>query len=164
MKIKPTACAGCPYEHQGLGYVPGEGPTDARIAFLGQAPGENEAHQGRPFFEAPDSRRAGWRLSRWLEQAQLRRSEVWIDNIVRCWIRVGEEDEVPAAAISQCWDRHILPALNELPRLEYVVPVGVPAMQKLIDYRLDQNSAGAWFTIELPTMEEHEEGMDDVPF
>lgn len=61
-------------------YLPviGEGDLEARILLIGEAPGKNEAKNGRPFVGA-----AGKVLDELLEQAHLRRSQVYITNIIK---------------------------------------------------------------------------------
>jgi len=59
--------------------VPGEGPLDAKIMFIGEAPGEKEDEQGRPFVGP-----AGKLLNKLLESINLNRNEVFITNIVKC--------------------------------------------------------------------------------
>lgn len=58
--------------------VPGEGPADAKIMFIGEAPGFNEDRQGRPFVGA-----AGQFLEELLNLAGLRRQDVFIANVVK---------------------------------------------------------------------------------
>jgi uracil-DNA glycosylase len=58
--------------------VIGEGNHDARVMFVGEAPGENEAKTGRPFCG-----RAGKVLEKLLESLNLKREEVYITNIVK---------------------------------------------------------------------------------
>ena len=58
--------------------VPGEGPADARIMLIGEAPGWNEDQQGRPFIGA-----AGKFLEELLAAAGLKRSDVFITNVVK---------------------------------------------------------------------------------
>lgn len=58
--------------------VPGEGPADARVMFVGEAPGFNEDKQGRPFVGA-----AGRFLEELLAEAGLTRDEVFITNVVK---------------------------------------------------------------------------------
>jgi DNA polymerase len=58
--------------------VIGEGNLDADIVFIGEAPGKNEALSGRPFCG-----RAGKILDELLEEAGLRREDVYITNIVK---------------------------------------------------------------------------------
>jgi uracil-DNA glycosylase family 4 len=59
--------------------VPGEGSTTARLMFVGEAPGEQEDNQGRPFVGA-----AGKLLTELLDSISLRRDDVYITNIVKC--------------------------------------------------------------------------------
>ena len=58
--------------------VPGEGDPDAKILFIGEAPGEKEALTGRPFVG-----RAGKSLDELLEKNALHREDVFITNIVK---------------------------------------------------------------------------------
>jgi len=58
--------------------VIGEGNHDTDIMFVGEAPGRNEAEQGRPFCG-----RAGKLLDELLEGIGIPRSEVYITNIVK---------------------------------------------------------------------------------
>jgi uracil-DNA glycosylase family 4 len=56
----------------------GDGPADADIVFIGEAPGKNEDEQGKPFVGA-----AGKFLNEMLEMIGLKRSDVYITNIVK---------------------------------------------------------------------------------
>jgi len=58
--------------------VIGEGSHDAKIMFVGEAPGQNEAKTGKPFCGA-----AGKVLDKLLEHAGIPRTEVYITNIVK---------------------------------------------------------------------------------
>lgn len=58
--------------------VIGEGSHTADIMFIGEAPGENEAKQGRPFVGA-----SGKMLDKLLESIALKREDVYITNIVK---------------------------------------------------------------------------------
>ncbi|MHB0857493.1 MAG: uracil-DNA glycosylase family protein [Anaerolineae bacterium] len=58
--------------------VPGEGPADARIMFVGEAPGFHEDQQGRPFVGA-----AGQFLEKLLATINLSRRDVYITNVVK---------------------------------------------------------------------------------
>lgn len=61
-------------------YLPvlGEGDPDARIMFIGEAPGKREAQVGRPFVG-----RAGRLLDQLLESIDLDRADVYITNVVK---------------------------------------------------------------------------------
>jgi len=66
--------------HQGrVKAVPGEGPVDARIMFIGEGPGYHEDRQGRPFVGP-----AGQLLNELLAMAGLKREEVFIGNVIKC--------------------------------------------------------------------------------
>lgn len=58
--------------------VPGEGSPDAKIMFIGEAPGKKEDERGRPFIGA-----AGKLLAEMLVAINLSRSDVYITNIVK---------------------------------------------------------------------------------
>ncbi|GER82831.1 MAG: uracil-DNA glycosylase [Thermogemmatispora sp.] len=59
--------------------VPGEGPPNARILFIGEGPGYHEDKQGRPFVGP-----AGQFLDELLQSINLKRSDVFITNVVKC--------------------------------------------------------------------------------
>jgi uracil-DNA glycosylase family 4 len=59
--------------------VPGEGPADAEIIFIGEGPGFYENEQGRPFVG-----QAGKYLDELLLNIGLNRSTVYITNVVKC--------------------------------------------------------------------------------
>jgi DNA polymerase len=69
--------------------VPGEGPVDAEILFIGEAPGYYEDQQGRPFVGA-----AGQFLEQLLASIGLKRNEVFIANVVKCR-PPGNRDPLP---------------------------------------------------------------------
>lgn len=58
--------------------VIGEGSHSAKIMFIGEAPGRNEAKTGRPFCGA-----AGKILNELLQSAGIKREEIYITNIVK---------------------------------------------------------------------------------
>jgi len=72
-------CTKCELHKSRKNAVPGEGPIDAEIMFVGEGPGLNEDEQGRPFVGA-----AGKFLTELLGSIGLSRSDVFITNIVKC--------------------------------------------------------------------------------
>lgn len=58
--------------------VIGEGSLDAKIMFVGEAPGRNEAKTGRPFCGA-----AGKVLDKLLDHVDLNRDSIYITNIIK---------------------------------------------------------------------------------
>ena len=72
----------------------GDGPANARLMFVGEAPGAEEDKQGLPFVGA-----SGQLLNKMLRNLGLRREEVYIANIIKCrppGNRDPEADEVTA--------------------------------------------------------------------
>jgi uracil-DNA glycosylase family 4 len=59
--------------------VPGEGPEDAAVMFIGEAPGFHEDKTGRPFVGA-----AGSFLEELLSSIGMARQDVYIANVVKC--------------------------------------------------------------------------------
>jgi uracil-DNA glycosylase family 4 len=74
-----SVCTRCTLHHSRKKSVPGEGPAGAEIMFIGEGPGFHENEQGRPFVGA-----AGQFLDQLLAQAGLKRTDVWIGNVVKC--------------------------------------------------------------------------------
>lgn len=72
-------CTKCTLHHSRKLPVPGEGPPNAEILFIGEGPGFHENEQGRPFVGA-----AGKFLEELLESIHLKRSDVFIANVVKC--------------------------------------------------------------------------------
>ncbi len=76
--------------HQGrTKAVPGEGPENADIMFIGEAPGFHEDQQGRPFVGA-----AGKFLDELLNTIDLKRKDVFIANVIKCR-PPGNRDPLP---------------------------------------------------------------------
>ena len=72
-------CTACGLSSFRKHVVFGEGSGKARLVFVGEAPGEEEDIQGRPFVG-----RAGKLLDQLIERTGLRRSEVYICNVLKC--------------------------------------------------------------------------------
>lgn len=74
-----SICQDCDLFHSRFKSVPGEGPENSKIMFIGEAPGFHENQQGRPFVG-----QAGKFLEELLSRAGLDREQVFITNIVKC--------------------------------------------------------------------------------
>ncbi len=72
-------CTRCPLHVGRTHAVPGDGPVNATIMFIGEAPGFHEDQQGRPFVGA-----AGKLLNELLEKAGIDRNTVYITNVIKC--------------------------------------------------------------------------------
>jgi uracil-DNA glycosylase family 4 len=74
-----AVCQDCELAKYRNKVVPGEGPEDAALFFIGEAPGWHEDQQGRPFVGP-----AGQFLDQLLTSIGLRREEVYIANVIKC--------------------------------------------------------------------------------
>ena len=74
-----SVCEQCNLHYSRNKGVPGEGPPDAEIVFIGEGPGFHENVQGRPFVGA-----AGEFLEDLLAIIGLKREDVFITNVVKC--------------------------------------------------------------------------------
>jgi uracil-DNA glycosylase family 4 len=74
-----AVCQDCELAKYRNKVVPGEGPEDADLFFIGEAPGWHEDQQGRPFVGP-----AGQFLEQLLASVGLRREEVYIANVIKC--------------------------------------------------------------------------------
>jgi DNA polymerase len=72
-------CTACPLHLTRTLAVPGYGPVTARVMAVGEAPGENEDREGKPFVGA-----AGRLLTSLLESVGLDRRDIYITNIIKC--------------------------------------------------------------------------------
>jgi uracil-DNA glycosylase family 4 len=72
--------------------VPGSGNINAKVLFVGEAPGRNEDEKGLPFIGM-----AGKILDEAFENAGIQRKEVYITNVVKCRPpnnRIPEQEEI----------------------------------------------------------------------
>ena len=91
-----SSCTKCPLCKTRKMSVPGNGSYNAKIMFIGEAPGRSEDLRGRPFAGS-----AGKKLDDALKSAGLSRDEVYITNVVKCRPpknRVPEEIERAACS------------------------------------------------------------------
>lgn len=72
-------CDKCPIGKTKTNTVFGCGNQNARLMFVGEAPGEQEDKQGIPFVGA-----AGKLLDKYLDAVEILRDEVYIANILKC--------------------------------------------------------------------------------
>ena len=98
-----AVCNRCPLAQGRTRAVPGEGPENAAIMFIGEGPGFHEDQQGRPFVGA-----AGQFLDELLQAIGLKSDEVYITNVVKCR-PPGNRDPQPdeMAACQSYLDRQI---------------------------------------------------------
>jgi uracil-DNA glycosylase family 4 len=115
------ACQRCVLSQGRTHAVPGEGPEDADILFIGEGPGFHEDRQGRPFVGA-----AGNYLNELLEKIDLKREDVYITNVVKCR-PPGNRDPQPEE-IDAC--RPYLDRQIEMIRPRLIITLGRFSMQR----------------------------------
>ena len=101
----------------------GEGPADARLVFIGEAPGAREDETGRPFVGA-----AGEKLDQIIGAMGLDREQVFITNILKA--RPPENRTPTIDEIEAC-----VPYLQEQLRLirpEVIITLGGPATKFIL--------------------------------
>lgn len=74
-----AGCRRCILAQSRKNPVPGEGPQNAQVLFIGEGPGFHEDQQGRPFVGA-----AGHFLEELLAEIGLTREDVYICNVIKC--------------------------------------------------------------------------------
>lgn len=118
-----NACTKCPLHLARRKAVPGEGPANAEIMFIGEAPGFHENVQGRPFVGA-----AGKFLEELLAGIGMKREDVYITNVVKCR-PPGNRDPEPEelAACAPYLDRQI-----QAIRPKVIVTLGRFSMAKFV--------------------------------
>ncbi|NJE05358.1 uracil-DNA glycosylase [Thermococcus sp. M36] len=124
LEEKIRACQKCPLGQLRTNAVPGSGSYDAKIMFVGEAPGYWEDQKGLPFVG-----RAGKVLDELLAEIGLTRDEVYITNIVKCRPpdnRDPADDEIKAC--SPYLDRQI-----DIIRPKVIVPLGRHSMRYILE-------------------------------
>jgi DNA polymerase len=114
-------CQKCILSQGRTNAVPGEGPENADIMFIGEGPGFHEDRHGRPFVGA-----AGKFLEELLAKIDLSRDDVYITNVVKCR-PPGNRDPQPEE-IEAC--RPYLDRQIELIHPRLIVTLGRFSMQR----------------------------------
>ncbi len=134
------ACRECPLCRTRHNVVFGVGDPNSELMFIGEGPGENEDLQGEPFVGA-----AGRLLDDMLEMIDLRRSQVYIANVVKC--RPPQNRDPLGEEQAAC--RHWLDAQREIIRPKLIVCLGRIAAMAVIrpDFRITRDH-GQWEDID----------------
>ncbi len=82
--------------------VPGEGNPDAEIMLIGLGPGYNENEQGKPFVG-----QAGKFLDELLKLKNLSREEIYITNVIKCYLPDNKPTQNQIKACSPYLDSQI---------------------------------------------------------
>lgn len=153
LRARAKKCRACPLYKRGTQTVFGEGPSQARLVFVGEQPGDQEDRAGKPFVGP-----AGRLLDQALVAAKIDRGEVYVTNAVKHfkWTPAGKRrlhQKPNAREIAAChpWLEAELAVLQP----EIVVALGATAAQSLMGpkfrvtqergKRFDVPWAGAFF-------------------
>ena len=146
-------CANCGLRRSCSRIVFGEGRPDAEIVFVGEAPGEEEDRQGRPFVG-----RAGQLLDRMIAAMGLRRRDVYICNMVKCR-PPGNRTPTPEE-VAACWSYLVRQLQIIGPKV--IVTLGNPATQGLLNIKTGITQLrGQWQ--KLPAIGQGLEGIPVMP-
>jgi DNA polymerase len=121
-----AGCEKCELAQGRTSIVFGAGNPDARLMFVGEAPGRDEDIQGIPFVG-----RAGQLLNKILEAAEIERDDVYIANIIKC--RPPNNRTPLTNEIEAC-----IPYLGKQVALiapKIICTLGLPATQTLLGIR-----------------------------
>ena len=102
----------------------GVGDPNARIMFIGEAPGADEDARGEPFVGD-----AGQLLNKIITASRLKREDIYICNVLRCR-PPGNRNPLPQEA-SNC--REFLDAQIQIVNPEYIICWGAVAAQNLLN-------------------------------
>ena len=121
------SCERCGLHKTRTNVVFADGPAEAELVFVGEAPGADEDAQGVPFVG-----RAGKLLDKIVEAMKLKREEVYICNVLKCRPpnnRTPGPDEVAMCS----------PMMQEqlaVIRPKVIVALGAPAVRTLLETRV----------------------------
>jgi len=140
-----ATCRACPIGACATQTVFGEGPTDARVVFVGEQPGDEEDRVGRPFVGP-----AGQMLQGIMDEIGLDRSRVYVTNAVKHFKfeqrgknRVHSKPSAREMAACRPW----VEAELETIRPEFLVMLGNTAGHSLVGHQLRvTRDRGQWMT------------------
>jgi len=132
-------CERCPLSRTRTNAVPGEGPLDSEILFIGEAPGMNEDKQGRPFVGA-----AGKFLDECLAAAGVSRETTYICNVLKC--RPPSNRDPQPEEIAAC--RDYLDEQIELVSPRMIVTLGRYSMARFFPEHKISSVHGRWKEID----------------
>lgn len=135
---------GCPLKKTATNLVLSDGPADARLMFVGEAPGADEDRQGVPFVGP-----SGKLLNAMLESVGLKREDVLISNTV-FWRPPG--NRTPTTQESAVCHPFI-ERLVEIVDPAVLVCVGAPAAHTMLGQTQGiSRLRGKWFSFQTPKL------------
>lgn len=129
---------------EGQRFVPGEGSPMARLMIVGEAPGQEEAAQGKPFVG-----RSGQLLNRVLAEVGIPREQAWVTNVFKARPTIEERGRLrnrpPTSAEARVGEALLRREIEVIhPRV--IVCLGNLAAQVLIskDFKMNRDR-GQWY-------------------
>ncbi|MEW6109889.1 MAG: uracil-DNA glycosylase [Nitrospirota bacterium] len=116
-------CMRCKLSKHRKNIVFGEGSPDAKLMFIGEAPGRQEDNQGIPFVGD-----AGMLLTRLIEKMGFKRESVYIANVVKC--RPSNNRDPEADELETC--RRFIDRQIEIIKPEIIITLGRIALQSIM--------------------------------
>ena len=113
------SCTDCALHRTRTQAVPGEGPPQAKVMFVGEGPGYQEDRQGRPFVGP-----AGHLLNQLLASIGLKREEVFITNMVKC--RPPNNRDPFPGEVAAC-NKYLVAQVDSI-RPQVIIPLGRHAL------------------------------------
>lgn len=118
-----SSCQDCELARTRTNAVPGTGPANAEVVFVGEAPGFNEDKQGQPFVG-----QAGQFLNDLIRAGGMERKDVFICNIIKC--RPPDNRDPLPHEVAAC--RKYLERQLELIQPKLVVTLGRHSLQHFL--------------------------------
>ncbi len=125
LEEKIKKCRECDLWKSRNNAVPGSGSFDAKIFFIGEAPGRNEDLQGKPFVG-----RAGKILDELLEETGIKRDDIFISNILKC--RPPKNRNPMKSEIEKCTNLYLTKQLGLIDP-EVIVTLGSFASEYILE-------------------------------
>lgn len=123
LRMDIQVCSKCRLHHDCNSPVPGQGPRDARIVLIGEAPSFADDKTGDPF-----AGKEGKKLNLWLRNAGLDRDDLFLTHVVKC--RSGNRFPEGTAEVDKClpWLVRQLKVINPLA----VILAGPHALENVV--------------------------------
>ena len=134
------ALCACALKKTASNVVPGKGSADAKIMFIGEAPGKKEDEKGEPFIGA-----AGKFLSELLASIDLRREDIYITNVVK-YRPPNNRDPLPEEVDdSWLWLQEQINLIDPV----LIIPLGRHALERFVPGRKISEDHGRAFRREM---------------
>ncbi len=137
------ALCACKLKKTAINVVPGKGSADAKIIFIGEAPGKNEDKAGEPFIGA-----AGKFLNELLATINLKRENIYITNVVK-YHPPNNRDPLPEeVADCELWLQEQINLIDPV----LIIPLGRHALERFLPGRKISEGHGKAFCREIDGM------------